>query len=542
MPGFNVADLIENNLSRSSTNRMDDQNHEIRPEELVKDTIHKQNILSPKLNTTSVHHRQQHGYDNLVSLIQNVLQQQSQNHKHQSQHPQQEQQQQHQSLSSQISDLIMSTPKVISRPNGGPLDNKTVLAATVTPCVEKNCATEIQFDTVPVPPVLAEFTSDPGAWQRLFYLYPELADYLVKSNYAYGNRLDHCPDSTASNQEAVTPSGKHHKLPGEMDEQTMDLSNYMINSQMQTSPGNGATHRTATTTGPEYASWWDASGMSEILGIPTHRTSLYMDPRNMTINYCNSILEAGGKSTLFFPPDLRKPKRIRTAFSPAQLFQLENTFERNHYVVGQERKDLAAGLGLTETQVKVWFQNRRTKYKRMRMEDPDQSSSTCGAEPDSPYIPGSGNHSEEGLDLSNDPMTSRAMADTSGLSASNHEPSGALVNVTQPEDLTERVDLSQEALQLCKSRFDLDRLFPYRPTTGAGMEQECHIELCRLVLLIREPVMDIKTNSHIHILFSNSRSMRHKVTPGSDGKCTKPKEDMDSVRTFSLLEAEGRVR
>lgn len=47
----------------------------------------------------------------------------------------------------------------------------------------------------------------------------------------------------------------------------------------------------------------------------------------------------------------RKPKRIRTAFSPFQLLKLEQSFEKNHYVVGQERKDLAATLGLTETQV-----------------------------------------------------------------------------------------------------------------------------------------------------------------------------------------------
>ena len=47
----------------------------------------------------------------------------------------------------------------------------------------------------------------------------------------------------------------------------------------------------------------------------------------------------------------RKPKRIRTAFSPHQLLKLEQSFEKNHYVVGQERKDLASSLGLTETQV-----------------------------------------------------------------------------------------------------------------------------------------------------------------------------------------------
>lgn len=54
---------------------------------------------------------------------------------------------------------------------------------------------------------------------------------------------------------------------------------------------------------------------------------------------------------LFFHP-YRKPKRIRTAFSPSQLLKLEHAFEKNHYVVGQERKELASKLNLTETQVR----------------------------------------------------------------------------------------------------------------------------------------------------------------------------------------------
>lgn len=76
----------------------------------------------------------------------------------------------------------------------------------------------------------------------------------------------------------------------------------------------------------------------------------------------------GHDANLLLQP-FRKPKRIRTAFSPSQLLRLEHAFEKNHYVVGQERKDLATSLSLTETQVKVWFQNRRTKYKRMKAED-----------------------------------------------------------------------------------------------------------------------------------------------------------------------------
>ncbi|XP_076372103.1 uncharacterized protein LOC143257397 [Tachypleus tridentatus] len=85
----------------------------------------------------------------------------------------------------------------------------------------------------------------------------------------------------------------------------------------------------------------------------------------------------------------RKPKRIRTAFSPSQLLKLEHAFEKSHYVVGAERKQLAQSLDLTETQVKVWFQNRRTKYKRQKQEEEEtgkhqqeQSSSRSSEPPD----------------------------------------------------------------------------------------------------------------------------------------------------------------
>lgn len=65
----------------------------------------------------------------------------------------------------------------------------------------------------------------------------------------------------------------------------------------------------------------------------------------------------------------RRPKRIRTAFTPTQLLHLENAFEKNHYIVGTERKQLASFLNLSETQIKVWFQNRRTKWKRQQAEE-----------------------------------------------------------------------------------------------------------------------------------------------------------------------------
>lgn len=71
----------------------------------------------------------------------------------------------------------------------------------------------------------------------------------------------------------------------------------------------------------------------------------------------------------FYNEQARKGKRIRTAFTASQLIQLEKIFEKNQYVVGTDRKQLAKELGLTETQIKVWFQNRRTKFKRVKLND-----------------------------------------------------------------------------------------------------------------------------------------------------------------------------
>ncbi|XP_077961136.1 NK3 homeobox 3 [Gasterosteus aculeatus] len=57
-------------------------------------------------------------------------------------------------------------------------------------------------------------------------------------------------------------------------------------------------------------------------------------------------------------------KRSRAAFSHAQVYQLERRFIAQRYLSGPERSDLAEALNLTETQVKIWFQNRRYKTKR----------------------------------------------------------------------------------------------------------------------------------------------------------------------------------
>nr|XP_006811402.1 PREDICTED: homeobox protein Hox-B3-like [Saccoglossus kowalevskii] len=59
-----------------------------------------------------------------------------------------------------------------------------------------------------------------------------------------------------------------------------------------------------------------------------------------------------------------KKKRPRTAFSKAQISKLEEEFTVHKYLTVAKRQELSEYLKLTENQIKIWFQNRRTKWKR----------------------------------------------------------------------------------------------------------------------------------------------------------------------------------
>ena len=63
-----------------------------------------------------------------------------------------------------------------------------------------------------------------------------------------------------------------------------------------------------------------------------------------------------------------KKRRPRALFSHAQVYELERRFAVQKYLTAHEREQLASMLHLTETQVKIWFQNRRYKSKRQQME------------------------------------------------------------------------------------------------------------------------------------------------------------------------------
>lgn len=103
-----------------------------------------------------------------------------------------------------------------------------------------------------------------------------------------------------------------------------------------------------------------SSSSLELTAWLCHFSGLYNDYSSAVLNKSMSGQVLPGQ------PKPRKPRRpwTRAVFSNLQRKGLEKRFQLQKYLTKADRHQLASMLGLSDNQVKVWFQNRRMKWRQ----------------------------------------------------------------------------------------------------------------------------------------------------------------------------------
>lgn len=102
----------------------------------------------------------------------------------------------------------------------------------------------------------------------------------------------------------------------------------------------------------------------------------------------------------------RKRSWSRAVFSNLQRKGLEKRFEIQKYVTKPDRKQLAAMLGLTDAQVKVWFQNRRMKWRHSKEAQAQKEKDPAGDSKSlQPEVRGESNKDPTESECDSDPRT-----------------------------------------------------------------------------------------------------------------------------------------
>ncbi|XP_067134928.1 uncharacterized protein [Centruroides vittatus] len=122
--------------------------------------------------------------------------------------------------------------------------------------------------------------------------------------------------------------------------------------------------------------------------------------------------------------DKGKKKKARTTFTGRQIFELEKRFEVKKYLSSSERAEMAKLLNVTETQVKIWFQNRRTKWKK---QDGISNAEAAELKPASEKSSGKNKNNKSNKDKTNNSNTNNS------INNNNRIPSGKVITGEQQD-------------------------------------------------------------------------------------------------------------